>query len=157
MNLRLWQGRHNLKVLKKGVRDWWIGGLGGWGIWVFGRDWGREGTLGDGETWEIGRRNGPKTHKYRLGLKMGHSAHCRVLLFTATSDLDSWDSVDAKNGLTCQDWTKDTRDTERVLKWVIVRIAAFCCAQQPQIWIPEIEYYQKMAWHAQIGPQGAEK
>ena len=54
------------------------------------------------------------------------------------SDLDSWDSVDAKNGLTCQDWTKDTRDTEWVLKWVIVRIAAFCCARQPQIWIPEI-------------------
>ena len=59
-----------------------------------------------------------------------HSAHCRVLLRTATSDLDSWDSVDAKNGLTCQDWTKDTRDTEWVLKWVIVRIAAFCCTQQ---------------------------
>ena len=27
----------------------------------------------------------------------------------------------------------------------------------PQIWIPEIEYYQKLASHAQIGPQGAEK
>ena len=26
-----------------------------------------------------------------------------------------------------------------------------------QIWIPEIEYYQKMSSHAQIGPQGAEK
>ena len=52
---------------------------------------------------------------------------------------------------------RDTRDTEWVLKWVLVRIAAFCCAQQPQIWIPEIEYYQKMASHAQIGPQGAEK
>ena len=28
---------------------------------------------------------------------------------------------------------------------------------RPQIWIPEIEYYQKMSSHAQIGPQGAEK
>ena len=25
-----------------------------------------------------------------------------------------------------------------------------------QIWIPEIEYYQKMSSHAQIEPQGAE-
>ena len=31
----------------------------------------------------------------------------------------------------------------------------FLC--RPQIWIPEIEYYQKMSSHAQIGPQGAEK
>ena len=29
--------------------------------------------------------------------------------------------------------------------------------RRPQIWIPEIEYYQKMFSHAQIGPQGAEK
>ena len=29
-------------------------------------------------------------------------------------------------------------DTDWVLKWVLVRIAAFCCTQQPQIWIPEI-------------------
>ena len=61
--------------------------------------------MGDGEIWEKGRRNGPKigpkTQRYRLGLKMGPSAHCRVLLHTATSDLDSLDSVDAKNGLTC--------------------------------------------------------
>ena len=38
-----------------------------------------------------------------------------------------------------------------------MRIAAFCCAHGPQIWIPETEYYQKVASHAQIGPQGAEK
>ena len=38
---------------------------------------------------------------------MGPSVHCRVLLHTATSD--SWDSVDAKNGLTHLDWTPDTR------------------------------------------------
>ena len=29
--------------------------------------------------------------------------------------------------------------------------------RRPQIWIPEIEYYQKMSSHAQIGSQGAEK
>ena len=29
--------------------------------------------------------------------------------------------------------------------------------RRPQIWIPEIECYQKMFSHAQIGPQGAEK
>ena len=38
-----------------------------------------------------------------------------------------------------------------------MRIAAFCCAHGPQIWIPETEYYQKVASHAQIRPQGAEK
>ena len=51
------------------------------------------------------------------------------------------------------DWTTDTKDT----KWVLVRIAAFYCARRAQIWIPEIEYYQKVSSHAQIGPQGAEK
>jgi len=55
------------------------------------------------------------------------------------------------------DWTPDTRDTKCVLKWVLVRIAALCCATRPQIWIPETEYYQKVSSHAQIGPQGAEK
>ena len=50
----------------------------------------------------------PKHQRYRLGHKMGHSAHCRVLL---------------------------------------------CKPSQ----IPEIEYYQKVSPHAQIGPQGAEK
>ena len=73
------------------------------------------------------------------------------------SDLDSWDSVDAKNGLTHLDWTPDTRDTKCVLKWVLVRIAALCCATRPQIWIPQTEYYQKVSSHAQIWPQGAEK
>ena len=29
--------------------------------------------------------------------------------------------------------------------------------RRPQIWIPEIEYYQKMSSHAQIGSQGAKK
>ena len=82
------------------------------------------------------------------------NALCRAIFM---SDLDSWDSVDAKNGLTHLDWTPDTRDTECVLKWVLARIAAFCCARRPQIWIPETEYYQKVSSHAQIGPQGAEK
>ena len=62
-----------------------------------------------------------------------------------------------KNGLTHLDWTPDTRDTKCVLKWVIVCIAALCCAWRPQIWIPETEYYQKVASHAQIRPQGGEK
>ena len=30
------------------------------------------------------------------------------------------------------------KDTDWVLKWVLVRIAAFCCTQKPQIWISEI-------------------
>ena len=29
--------------------------------------------------------------------------------------------------------------------------------RRPQIWIPEIEYYQNMSSHAQIESQGAEK
>ena len=40
-----------------------------------------------------------------------------------------------------------TRDTDWVLKWVLVRIAAFFCTSRPQIWIPEIEYMQKMVSH----------
>ena len=32
----------------------------------------------------------------------------------------------------------DTRNTDRVLKWVLVCIARFCWASQYQIWIPEI-------------------
>ena len=52
-----------------------------------------------------------------------------------------WDiltSVDAKNGFTCQDWTKDTRDTDQVLKSVLKHNAAFCCAHWCHNWIPEI-------------------
>ena len=81
-------------------------------------------------------------------------AHCCTIFM---SDLDSGDSVDAKNGLKHRDWTPDTRDTKCVLKWVLVRSAAFCCAHRPQIWIPETEYCQKVSSHAQIRPQGAEK
>ena len=62
-----------------------------------------------------------------------------------------------KNGLTHLDWTPDTRDTKCVLKWVLVRSAAFCCAHRPQIWIPETEYCQKVSSHAHIWPQGAEE
>ena len=81
-------------------------------------------------------------------------AHCCTIFM---SDLDSGDSVDAKNGLKHRDWTPDTRDTKCVLKRVLVRSAAFCCAHRPQIWIPETEYCQKVSSHAQIRPQGAEK
>ena len=45
---------------------------------------------------------------------------------------------------------------KRVLKCALVRIAAFCCANRPQIWIPEKKYYQKDPSHAQNGHQGAE-
>ena len=37
-----------------------------------------------------------------------------------------------------------------------MRIAALLCTSWSQIWIPEIEYYQKVSSHAQIRPQGAE-
>ena len=57
----------------------------------------------------------------------------------------------------CLDWTQNTRNTDWVIKWVIVRIAAYFCASLSQIWIPEIEYSQKVSSHAQIRPQGAEK
>ena len=88
---------------------------------------------------------------------MGHSAHCHVLLRQPMYYLDSWDSVDAKIGLTLKDWATETKDRNRVLKWVLMRIATFFCASQYQIWIPEIEYSQKVSSHAQIWPQGAEK
>ena len=78
------------------------------------------------------------------------NAHCRTIFM---SDLDSWDSVNAKNGLTHLDWTPDTRDTKCVLKWVLARIDAFCCASWPQIWISEIEYYHKVSSHAHILPR----
>ena len=38
-----------------------------------------------------------------------------------------------------------------------MRIAAYFCASLSQIWIPEIEYYQKVSSHAQIGALGAKK
>ena len=37
-----------------------------------------------------------------------------------------------------------------------MRIAAFCCTNRPQIWIPEKKYYQKDPSHAQNRQQGAE-
>ena len=50
--------------------------------------------------------------RYKWGLKMGPNAHWRVLLQEMISDLNPCDSVDAKIGVTYQDWTKDSRDTE---------------------------------------------
>ena len=67
--------------------------------------------------------------------------HCHVIFMCA-----DFRSVDVKNGKTPQDWTPDTRDTEWVLKWALVQIAAF----HYPIWIPEIEHYQKVSSHAQI-------
>ena len=39
---------------------------------------------------------------------MGHSAHCRVPLHEPISEKDSWDSVDAKNGVTHSKLTTET-------------------------------------------------
>ena len=64
---------------------------------------------------------------------------------------------EGKGERNCLDWTQNTRYTDWVIKWVIVRIAVYFCASLSQIWIPEIEYYQKVSSHAQIGPLGAEK
>ena len=47
---------------------------------------------------------------------MGLNAHCRVLLHKPTSDLHPSDSVDVKNGVTCKDYTKDTRNINEILK-----------------------------------------
>ena len=60
---------------------------------------------------------------------------------------------EGKGERNCLDWTQNTKNTD----WVIVRISAYFCESLSQIWIPEIEYYQKVSSHAQIGPQGAEK
>ena len=68
-------------------------------------------------------------------------------------DLESWDSVDVKNGLTHLGHQR----YNWVLKWVLVRIAAFYCTRQCKIWNPETEYYQIVSSHAQIWPQGAEE
>ena len=57
----------------------------------------------------------------------------------------------------CLDWNQNTRDTDWVIKLVIVCIAKFFCESRSHIRIPKIEYYQKVSSHAQIGPQGAEK
>ena len=41
------------------------------------------------EKWSHTSTSDPRHQRYKLCLKMGPSAHCRVLLRTATSDLDS--------------------------------------------------------------------
>ena len=96
-------------------------------------------------------RLGQGHQRYRSGLKKCLKAQCHILLCTLMLELNSWDSVDAKNGLTCQDWTKDTRDTDQVLKSVLKHNAAFCCAHWCHNWIPEILQMQKMFWHVKIG------
>ena len=44
----------------------------------------------------------------------------------------------------------------RVLKWVIVSIAAFCCTRRYQSRIAEVLNYQKLVSHAEIGLQRPE-
>ena len=46
-------------------------------------------------------------------------------------------------------------ETEGVGKWQVSNLKVW--KGGPQIWIPEIEYYQKVSSHAQIGPHGAEQ
>ena len=42
------------------------------------------------------------------------------------------------------DWTQDTRDTDWILKWVLVCIAAFCCTSRYHIWIIKIDCPHKL-------------
>ena len=96
--------------------------------------------------WSHRSRSNPRQQRYRLGLEMGPSAHCRVLWPYPTSDLDSWDRVHAKNGLTHLDGTQDSRDTDWVLKWVLEHIAAFCWVSRADIntvivWLRPLDWY----------------
>ena len=67
----------------------------------------------------------PRLHhrqqRYRSGLKKCLKAQCRVLLRALMPKLNSWDSVDAKNGFTCQDCTTDNRDKD----WYTLDIHSF--------------------------------
>ena len=63
--------------------------------------------------------------------------HCKYIIVT-NIDLISWNKVNSikatlfyllnidLNGVTSQDWTKDARNTDGVLMWVLVHIATFC-------------------------------
>ena len=48
-----------------------------------------KGSEGKGARGKELSRLDPKHQKYRLGHKMGHSAHCCILLCKSISDLDS--------------------------------------------------------------------
>ena len=63
------------------------------------------------EKWSHTSRLDPRHQRYRVGLKMGPSAHCRVPLRKLTSDLDSWDWGLSKNVLTCSDLTTGSWET----------------------------------------------
>ena len=52
--------------------------------------------------------------------------------------------------------TTDKKVRNGVLKWAIVRIAAFCWVNWCHNWNPEVLNHQKMVSHAQIGPGRAE-
>ena len=110
------------------------------------RRWSNSWHFVDAKKWSHRSRLNPRQQRYRLGLEMGPSAHCRVLWPYPTSDLDSWDRVHAKNGLTRLDRTQDSRDTDWVLKWVLVHIAPFCWVSRAYIntvivWLRPLDWY----------------
>ena len=90
-------------------------------------------------------------------LNMVPNAHCRISLHALVSELNSWDFVHAKNGLTCPKRTTRSKVRKNVLIWFLMCIAAFHCAHRYQNWIPEILNHQKMVSHAQIGLQRLER
>ena len=84
------------------------------------------------------------------------NVHCRVPLRAPISELNSWDFVHAKNGLTRPKRTTESKVRKYILILVLMRIAAFFCVRRYQNWIPEILNHQKMVSHAQIGLQRPE-
>ena len=70
----------------------------------------------------------------KSGLIIGPNAQCRVHLHELISELNSWESVDVKNGLTCSDQPTETRDslqTENSWKAPQKRLASMR-SDQPQ-------------------------
>ena len=99
-----------------------------------GENWGGLGGIGG----KLG--GGWKVRKVKTNVRFGILRFCRCQKWSHTPRLDL--------GHQRYNW---------VLKWVLVRNAAFCCARRCKIWIPETEYYQIVSSHAQIWPQGAEE
>ena len=71
------------------------------------------------------------------------------------SEMNSWDYLHAKNGITHTNRTTGSKVRGKCLEYVLVRNAAFWCARWHQKWIPEILYMRKMVSHAQNGLLGA--
>ena len=71
------------------------------------------------------------------------------------SEMNSWDYLHAKNGITHTNRTTGSKVRSKCLEYVLVHNAAFCCKRRHQNWIPEILYMRKMVSHAQNGLLGA--